>query len=45
MTFLVQEQQRNMLHLALCSHWLMLGSNMYKAKSSSLQNDLTRLSS
>lgn len=45
MAFLVQEQQRNMLHLALSSHWLMLGSNMYKAKSSSLQNALTRLSS
>lgn len=45
MAFLVQKQQRNMLHLALSSHCLMLGSNMYKAKSNSLQNALTSLSS
>jgi len=37
MAFLVKEQQRNMLRLALSTHWLVLGSNMHKAKSSFIE--------
>lgn len=45
MALLAQEKQKNLLHLSLSSHWLMLGSSMSKAKSRYLQNAFTRLSS